>query len=98
MFASTNLVIELGVLILIFLGWQFLAAEILGGLLLIAISTVPIRLTYPRSCSDAAREKVEHDAPPEEAVFIDDRNCSRRSNQPNGDGIVSGRGTGTRRV
>ena len=28
MFASTNLVIELGILILIFLGWQFLAAEV----------------------------------------------------------------------
>jgi len=27
MFASTNLVIELGILILIFLGWQFLAAD-----------------------------------------------------------------------
>ena len=27
MFASTNLVIELGILIVIFLGWQFLAAE-----------------------------------------------------------------------
>lgn len=69
MFASTNLVIELGVLILIFLGWQFLAAEILGGLLLIAISTVLIRLTYPKSWMDAAREKVEHDAPPEEDDF-----------------------------
>jgi uncharacterized membrane protein YraQ (UPF0718 family) len=32
MFASTNLVIELGILILIFQGWQFLAAEIIGGL------------------------------------------------------------------
>ncbi len=42
MFASTNLVIELGILILIFLGWQFLAAEIVGGLLLIFISSVLI--------------------------------------------------------
>jgi hypothetical protein len=31
MFASTNLVIELGILILIFLGPQYLAAEIVGG-------------------------------------------------------------------
>ena len=69
MFASTNLVIELGVLILIFLGWQFLAAEIVGGLLLIAISTVLIRLTYPKSWMDAARDKVENDAPPEEDDF-----------------------------
>ncbi|SMO64070.1 permease [Gracilimonas mengyeensis] len=59
MFASTNLVIELGILILIFLGWQFLAAEIIGGLILIAISSVLIKLTYPKSWLDAAREKVE---------------------------------------
>ena len=49
MFASTNLVIELGILILIFLGWQFLAAEIVGGLILIAISSFLIKLTYTES-------------------------------------------------
>ena len=69
MFASTNLVIELGVLILIFLGWQFMAAEIVGGMVLIAISTTLIRLTYPKSWMDAAREKVERDAPPEDDDF-----------------------------
>ena len=69
MFASTNLVVELGVLILIFLGWQFLAAEIVGGLLLIAVSTVLIRLTYPRSWMEAARKKVEEEAEAEEDDF-----------------------------
>jgi hypothetical protein len=69
MFASTNLVIELGVLILIFLGWQFLAAEIVGGLVLIVISSVLIRLTYPKRWMEAARDKVEHDAPPEDEDF-----------------------------
>jgi uncharacterized membrane protein YraQ (UPF0718 family) len=69
MFASTNLVIELGVLILIFLGWQFLAAEIVGGLLLIVISTVLIRLTYPKSWMDAARAKVEEEAEGEDQDF-----------------------------
>jgi uncharacterized membrane protein YraQ (UPF0718 family) len=69
MFASTNLVIELGVLILIFLGWQFMAAEIVGGLLLIVISTILIRLTYPQSWMEAARSKVEEEAPPEEEDF-----------------------------
>ncbi|WP_395085189.1 permease [Gracilimonas sp.] len=59
MFASTNLVIELGILILIFLGWQYLAAEIIGGIILIAISSVLIKLTYPKSWMEAAREKVE---------------------------------------
>jgi uncharacterized membrane protein YraQ (UPF0718 family) len=61
MFASTNLVVELGILILMFLGWQFLAAEILGGMILIAISSVLIRLTYPESWLEAAREKVERE-------------------------------------
>lgn len=59
MFASTNLVIELGILILIFLGWEFLAAEIIGGLILIAISSVLIKLTYPKSWMKEARKKVE---------------------------------------
>lgn len=69
MFASTNLVIELGILILIFLGWQFLAAEIVGGILLIAISAALIRLTYPRRWLQAAREKVEAEAPAQEEDF-----------------------------
>ena len=61
MFASTNLVIELGILILIFLGWEFLAAEIIGGLILIGISSILIKLTYPKSWLDAARTKVEEE-------------------------------------
>jgi len=60
MFASTNLVIELGILILIFLGWQYLAAEIIGGILLIVISSILIRLTFPKRWFEAARDKVEH--------------------------------------
>jgi len=61
MFASTNLVIELGILILIFLGWQFLAAELIGGVVLIAISSLLIKWTYPESWLQAARKKVEQD-------------------------------------
>ena len=62
MFASTNLVIELGILILIFLGWEFLAAEIIGGLILIAISSILIKITYPKGLIAAARKKVEQEA------------------------------------
>ena len=59
MFASTNLVIELGILILIFLGWQFLVAEVIGGLLLITISSLIIRVTYPSKWLEQARVKAE---------------------------------------
>src|SRR6058998_209563 len=36
-FASTNLVIELGIIMVLLLGWQFTLAEFIGGLLMIAI-------------------------------------------------------------
>jgi uncharacterized membrane protein YraQ (UPF0718 family) len=66
MFASTNLVIELGVLILIFLGWQYLAAELIGGLTLIAVSSVLIKITYPKSWVRKAREKVAEESDTDE--------------------------------
>jgi len=69
MFASTNLVIELGILILIFLGWQYLVAELIRGVVLIAISTVLIRATYPKSWLQQAREKVEDEAEETEEEF-----------------------------
>lgn len=62
MFASTNLVIELGVLILIFLGWQYLAAELIGGVILIAISSIIIKLAYPKRWVSQALEKVSEEA------------------------------------
>lgn len=66
MFASTNLVIELGILIFIFLGWEFVLAEIIGGLLLIVISSILIKLTYPKKWIKAARERVEEESDEEE--------------------------------
>jgi uncharacterized protein len=37
MFASTNLVLELGIVLVILLGWQFAAAEFVGGPIMIAL-------------------------------------------------------------
>jgi len=69
MFASTNLVIELGILILIFLGWQFLAAEIVGGILLIVISSTLIKLTFPQTWFEQARSRVEQSGDAEDDEF-----------------------------
>ncbi len=69
MFASTNLVIELGILIFIFLGWQYLLAELIGGLILIAISSTLIKLTYPQDWIDAARNRAEEEAPDDSDDF-----------------------------
>jgi uncharacterized protein len=43
-FASTNLVIELGIVMWVLIGWQFTLAELVGGLLLIVIMTLLLRL------------------------------------------------------
>ncbi|SDL94816.1 hypothetical protein SAMN05216244_1323 [Sediminibacillus halophilus] len=59
LFASTNLVIELGILIYIFLGWQFVVAEIIGGILLIIVVSVLARITMPKKWVQAARERTE---------------------------------------
>lgn len=59
MFASTNLVVELGILIFLFLGWEYVLAEIVGGIVLIVLSTLLIRATYPRKWLEDAREALE---------------------------------------
>src|SRR5207249_10882344 len=43
-FASTNLVIELGVILALLLGWEFTLAEFVGGFLMIGILAVLVRL------------------------------------------------------
>ncbi|WP_411714768.1 permease [Natronomonas sp.] len=58
MFASTNLIVELGLMILILLGWEFLLAELLGGLVLIAVMAVIVHLTLPENLFDEVRETL----------------------------------------
>jgi hypothetical protein len=50
-------VIELGLILLILLGWQFLLAEFLGRLLMIIILALLFRLTLRRSMVDEARRQ-----------------------------------------
>ncbi|RXK51133.1 permease [Halorientalis pallida] len=59
MFASTNLIVELGLMILILLGWEFLVAELLGGLVLIAVMAVLVHLTLPESLFEEVRAALE---------------------------------------
>src|SRR4051812_3533505 len=40
MFASTNLVIELGIVLLVLLGWQFAAAEYVGGIIMVVLLAI----------------------------------------------------------
>ena len=56
--ASTNLVIELGIIIAVFLGWQFVVGEYVGGILLILFTWMIVRLTGGFGLIDKAREKA----------------------------------------
>ncbi len=56
--ASTNLVIELGIIISVFLSWHFVVGEYAGGLMLILISWLFIRLTQPKKLIKQAKEKA----------------------------------------
>jgi YHS domain-containing protein/uncharacterized membrane protein YraQ (UPF0718 family) len=58
-FASTNLVFELGLVLLILLGWQFVAAEFAGGLLMAVILWIIFKLTLRRRMVDEARRQAE---------------------------------------
>jgi uncharacterized protein len=55
-FASTNLVVELGIVIWVLLGWQFTLAEFLGGVILIVVMTALLRLFVSRRLEEQARE------------------------------------------
>ncbi|HEV3230824.1 MAG TPA: permease [Candidatus Dormibacteraeota bacterium] len=58
-FASTNLVIELGLVLLVLLGWPFLGAEVAGGVLMVAILFLVFRATLRPAMVEAARAQAE---------------------------------------
>ena len=58
MFASTNLVIELGIVLAVLIGWQFTASEFLGGLLMIALFVLLARVAIPDSLVEQARARL----------------------------------------
>jgi len=59
LFASTNLVVELGIILYLLMGWQFTVAEWIGGVVLVAIMSLLVKLTYPRTLVEEARVHVE---------------------------------------
>jgi uncharacterized membrane protein YraQ (UPF0718 family)/YHS domain-containing protein len=70
MFASTNLVLELGIVLWLLIGWEFAAAEFVGGTIMIALLTVVLPRVVGAAEQHAARERLtsaegvptEHDA------------------------------------
>ncbi len=70
MFASTNLVVELGIVLVVLIGWQFVAAEFVGGVIMIALLAVAGSLWFrgralaeARQMAAGGREAHEHVGP-----------------------------------
>ena len=59
MFASTNLVIELGAVLWVLMGWQFVLAEIFGAFVLITIMWLLIRLFLPKNLETEIRIRAQ---------------------------------------
>jgi uncharacterized protein len=57
--ASTNLVIELGIILALLISWQFTLAEFIGGPIMIVLLAVAFRLFVRARLIDAAREQAD---------------------------------------
>lgn len=58
-FASTNLVLELGILLAVLMGWQFTLAEFIGGPLMIIILVFLFKVFLTPKIVDAARKQAD---------------------------------------
>jgi hypothetical protein len=59
-FASTNLVWELGLVLWVLIGWQFTLAEYIGGIVLIVLMTLVLRLFVSPRLEEQAREHAQN--------------------------------------
>ncbi|WP_227356804.1 permease [Haladaptatus salinisoli] len=84
-FASTNLVIELGLVMWILLGWQFVAADVFGGILMILLLAALTKYVVPDSWFAAARDHVRDD---EEDGTVRDPVCGMEVD-PDDEGTLS---------
>jgi uncharacterized protein len=57
--ASTNLVIELGIILALLISWQFTLAEFIGGPIMIVLVAVAFRLFVRQQLIDAARQQAD---------------------------------------
>jgi uncharacterized protein len=58
-FASTNLVVELGIILAVLIGWQFTAGEFVGGPIMVALMALLFRRFLRPEMVDAARREAD---------------------------------------
>jgi len=59
--ASTNLVIELGIILIVLLGWQFAAAEFVGGIVMVILIGLIFHFTLTPKLVQMAKTQAEKD-------------------------------------
>src|SRR2546429_8445490 len=59
--ASTNLVIELGIILIVLMGWQFAASEYVGGILMVVFIALIFRLTLTPKIVKMSKAQAEKD-------------------------------------
>jgi uncharacterized membrane protein YraQ (UPF0718 family) len=59
MIASTNLVVELGIVLWLLIGWQFALAEFVGGAIMITLLGIILPRALPARVTDEARARLE---------------------------------------
>ena len=58
MFASTNLVLELGIVLVVLMGWQFAVAEFVGGPIMIVLLALTGSLVVTQQMAKRARDRL----------------------------------------
>jgi uncharacterized membrane protein YraQ (UPF0718 family)/YHS domain-containing protein len=84
-FASTNLVWELGLVLWVLLGWQFALAEYVGGIVMIVLMALALRLFVSRRAEEQAREHAVDAATGHEHHSAADRSWSDVAHNFRGD-------------
>ena len=67
MFASTNLVVELGIVLWLLIGWQFAAAEFVGGAFMVVLIGLVLPRVVPSTHADALRGRLDAGQPHHES-------------------------------
>ena len=85
MFASTNLVVELGIVLVVLMGWQFAVSEFVGGIIMIVLLATLGALWLRGRQIDQARERLsertdstEHEHAPAESTQLQRQALSAR--------------------
>ncbi|MGI8414160.1 MAG: permease [Solirubrobacteraceae bacterium] len=72
MFASTNLVVELGIVLIVLIGWQFAIGEFLGGVIMIVLFVAVGRVVFRRTLIESARARMNSPGEDAQGELADD--------------------------